>query len=157
MNSLYGRFGRNPVSTITVIVDESERDKAMHHPGFTGFFPGKWLFTYFNDPLHQASDSILPKKPRNAAVQMSAAITAYARIYMYPFSSRDDCYYTDTDSVFLSNPLPDHMVDSNELGKFKLEGKIKEAYFLAPKSYRLQSESGQITIRHKGATRNYVT
>lgn len=78
---------------------------------------------------------------------MSAAITACARIYMYPFTSRDDCYYTDTDSVFLSNPLPDHMVDSNELGKFKLEGKIKEGHFLAPKSYRIHNESGK--VNHK--------
>lgn len=48
---------------------------------------------------------------------------------MYPFTSRDYCYYTDTDSVVLSNPLPSEFVDSNELGKFQLECMVKEAIF----------------------------
>ena len=62
-------------------------------------------------------------------VQIAAAFTACARIYMYPFTSRDYCYYTDTDSVVLSNPLPSEFVDSNELGKFQLECMVKEAIF----------------------------
>jgi len=41
------------------------------------------------------------KQIKNSAVRISAAITASARIYMYPFISREDCYYTDTDSVIL--------------------------------------------------------
>nr|GEX95226.1 RNA-directed DNA polymerase, eukaryota, reverse transcriptase zinc-binding domain protein [Tanacetum cinerariifolium] len=45
------------------------------------------------------------KPPSNSAVQLAAAITASARIHMYPYISRDDCYYTDTDSVVLSQPL----------------------------------------------------
>ena len=43
---------------------------------------------------------------------------------MYEFSSREDCFYTDTDSFVLSNPLPSEVVDSNVLGKFKLEYKV---------------------------------
>jgi len=45
---------------------------------------------------------------------------------MYKYISRDDCYYTDTDSIVLSNPLPEDDVSSSELGKFKLEDQIKK-------------------------------
>lgn len=63
-----------------------------------------------------------PWKPRvNTSPQMSAAITAYGRIYMHKFLSRPDCHYTDTDSVVLSNPLPEEYVSETELGLFKLE------------------------------------
>lgn len=70
----------------------------------------------------------------HAAVQISAAITAGARIHMYPYISRSDCYYTDTDSVVLSQQLPNEVVGSS-LGQFKLEHKVKEGFFRAPKSY----------------------
>ncbi|KAL2942375.1 DNA polymerase [Bienertia sinuspersici] len=45
--------------------------------------------------------------PKNYANQIAAAITACARIYMFPYTSTEDCYYTDTDSVILGNPLPE--------------------------------------------------
>ncbi|KAL2941233.1 DNA polymerase [Bienertia sinuspersici] len=45
--------------------------------------------------------------PKNSAIQIAAAITACARIYMYSYTSREDCYYTDTDFVVLGNPLPE--------------------------------------------------
>ncbi|KAJ1416382.1 DNA-directed DNA-polymerase, family B, mitochondria/virus [Sesbania bispinosa] len=54
--------------------------------------------------------------PRISAVQLSAAVTACSRIYMYPYISRDDCYYTDTDSIVIGKPLPEEDVSSTELG-----------------------------------------
>ncbi|GMN45088.1 hypothetical protein TIFTF001_014274 [Ficus carica] len=41
--------------------------------------------------------------PRISAVQLAAAVTACARIHMYPYISRHDCYYMDTDSVVLAS------------------------------------------------------
>ena len=77
--------------------------------------------------------------PVNTSPQMSAAITAYGRIYMHQFIQRDDCHYTDTDSVVLSNPLLEEDVSETKLGKFKLEygGMQKLGIFLAPKCYAL--------------------
>lgn len=67
------------------------------------------------------------------------------------------CYYTDTDSVVLSNPLPEEFVSSTELGKFKLECKARsEAIFLAPKSYYIMKEDDGVTLKHKGAARAHV-
>ncbi|GKD90392.1 DNA polymerase-like protein [Tanacetum coccineum] len=59
--------------------------------------------------------------PKNSAVQLAAASIASARIYMYLYISRDDYYYTDTDTVVLSQPLPKELISSSILGMLKLE------------------------------------
>nr|YP_009381405.1 hypothetical protein AEK19_MT0996 [Utricularia reniformis]ART31220.1 hypothetical protein AEK19_MT0996 [Utricularia reniformis] len=51
---------------------------------------------------------------------------------MHPFISREDCYYTDTDSVVLASQLPPSDVSKEE--------KVKEA---APKSYFLLADDGK--------------
>lgn len=43
------------------------------------------------------------------------------RIHMHPYISREDCFYTDTDSVVISEPLSDEIVSASEIGKLKLE------------------------------------
>ena len=68
------------------------------------------------------------------------------------------CYYTDTDSVLVSNPLPDDVIFSTILGKFKLEYHVKEGIFLAPKSYCLiPYDDKPDVIVHKGAAKEHVT
>lgn len=64
--------------------------------------------------------------------------------------------YPDTDSVVLSQQLPDEVVGS-ELGKFKLEYKVKEGIFLAPKSYCLILEGDKEIKVQKGAVKSTVT
>lgn len=120
MNSLYGRFGINPKSTITKICSQEEYDNRIRKDGFLyGELLGEnhYLCSYLED-----SDEIddYRLQYRNSAVQLAAAITASARIYMHPFISRDDSDYTDTDSVVLSQPLPDEFISNTEIGKFKL-------------------------------------
>nr|UYK51800.1 hypothetical protein [Paphiopedilum micranthum] len=94
--------------------------------------------------------------PKNSAVQLAAAITASARIYMYPYISREDCYYTDTDSVVLGQPLPEEMISSSVLGKFKLEDRVMKGYFLAPKSYFYIAMDGKNVLKYKGPAKNHV-
>lgn len=65
-------------------------------------------------------------------------------------------YYTDTDSVLLGGSLPPEEISNTELGQFKLEYKIQEGVFLAPKSYCLVPESGNEVLVHKGATKPHV-
>jgi hypothetical protein len=43
--------------------------------------------------------------------------------------SGGNIYYTDTDSIVTDIPLNDKLV-GNDLGQFKLEYKVKEAYFI---------------------------
>ncbi|KAL4553872.1 hypothetical protein LXL04_040146 [Taraxacum kok-saghyz] len=68
---------------------------------------------------------------------------------MYPYISREDCYYTYTDSVVLSMPLPEEMISSSIIGLFKLEDRIVKGYFLAPKSYYYSNEKGKDTLKLK--------
>ncbi|XP_048489772.2 DNA polymerase-like [Beta vulgaris subsp. vulgaris] len=160
MNSLYGRFGINPQSTRTEMCDKSRRDSLFRRTEFIGE-------VFIREDLYMVSYLTNPGKgpsywepPKNSAVQLAAAITASARIYMYKYTSREDCYYTDTDSVVLGNPLPEDDVSSSELGKFKLEDKLVRAYFLAPKCYCYateESEGKTKVLKFKGAGKSVIT
>ena len=63
---------------------------------------------------------------------------------------KDFLFYSDTDSIFLSVPLPDELVNS-KLGSWKLEYLIKKAVFLAPKVYALILEDGTEIVKVKGS------
>lgn len=156
MNSLYGRFGINPESMMTVICDKEKYDSMLMMPNFIDglrLSEKYYIVSYISNKLHGADTDWNP--PRLSAVQLSAAITACSRIHMYPFISRPDCYYTDTDSVILGSPLEDEFISSTELGKFKLEGQFSKGIFLAPKTYTLVGND--TIIKYKGAAKAAVT
>lgn len=70
-------------------------------------------------------------------VAIAAAVTSYARIHMIPYKLLPGTVYTDTDSIFTTDILPDHLI-GKELGLMKdeLNGKfIIEGYFLGIKQY----------------------
>lgn len=160
MNSLYGRFGINPQSTKTEMCNKSRRDLLFRRAEFIDE-------VFIREDLYMVSYLTNPGKgpsywepPKNSAVQLAAAITASARIYMYKYISREDCIYTDTDSIVLGNPLPDEDVSSSVLGKFKLEDRILEGYFLAPKCYCYtteESDGNKKVLKYKGAGRSVIT
>ncbi|KAL5821138.1 hypothetical protein ACOSQ3_023020 [Xanthoceras sorbifolium] len=157
MNSLYGRFGINPKSTITEIYDEDRYKKLIRHSEFIFsdmLSKNNYIVSYHSN-TEKGSDYWNPLK--NSAVQLAAAITATARIYMYPYISREDCYYTDIDSVVLGNLLPKEVITSSVLGKFKLEDIILEGYFLAPKAYYYKTFDSNHVIKFKGPVKNLVT
>lgn len=162
MNSLYGRFGISPESTKTEICTQDEVTEAIlkqenfiesSHLGVDKFGVEKHIYTYYV----RADDNGEWNPPHNSAVHMAAATTANSRIYMHRYISRPDCYYTDTDSIVVKNPLPPEEVSSTEMGKFKLEMTISEAVFLAPKSYyALNRETNSYIIKQKGAGKAMV-
>lgn len=160
LNSLYGRFGINPQSTKTEMCNKSRRNRLFRRAEFIDE-------VFIREDLYMVSYLTNPGKgpsywepPKNSAVQLSAAITACARIYMYKYISREDCFYTDTDSIVLSNPLPDEDVSSSVLGKFKLEDRILEGYFLAPKCYCYtteESDGNKKIFKYKGPGKSVIT
>jgi len=158
MNSLYGRFGIDPESSITEICDLSRRNILFKGDSFINEVNIKedlYMVTYLRNVVGgEGYTSWSP--PRFSAVQIAAAITACARIYMYPFISREDCYYTDTDSVVLGSPLPDEEISPTLLGKLKLEDKILKAFFLAPKVYWYSTIDEKNVIKYKGAGKEHV-
>lgn len=74
-----------------------------------------------------------------SSVSIAAAVTGYARIALSQYINLEgnECVYTDTDSVVLSNKLPSNKVGP-EIGKMKLEYIIHEGIFIAPKTYALR-------------------
>ncbi|KAF5191917.1 Dna polymerase [Thalictrum thalictroides] len=168
MNSLYGRFGINPLKDDSIICEEEEYNGIWkNNKDFVG--ADQISSKYYLVSIKRNPENFNWSPPSISAVQLSAAITACARIHMYPIISRDDCYYTDTDSAVLGNPLSKEDISSTVLGLLKLEYKVKEGYFLAPKSYMLQPvgkadsilihEEGYMDpiIKHKGVAKSLVT
>lgn len=158
INSLYGRFGINPKLTMTEICDDDRFSILMRLNGFMDTYKLDGNINIAKSKINidgKHSDSWQP--PSNSAIQIEAAITAYAIIFMYPYISRDDCYYTDTDSVVLGQPLPDSDISSSVLGKLKLEHQISKGYFLAPKASYISTQDNDQVIKYKGAGKNLVT
>lgn len=156
MNSLYGRFGIHPKSTTTEVCDLHRYNDLIKHSEL--IFGDMLSYNNYIVAYHCNTEKGLDywKPPKNSAVQLAAAITASARIYMFPYISREDCYYTDTDSVVLGQPLPIEMISSSVIGKFKLEDIIKEGYFLAPKSYFYHTIDEKSVVKYKGPAKNLV-
>jgi len=154
MNSLYGRFGINPKSTTTEICDQDRRNELIYDDII---FEEMINETNYMVAYHSNTGSGKWDPPKNSAVQLAAAITACSRIQMYSYISRNDCYYTDTDSVVLAHSLPDEDVHSSILGKFKLEHFLTEGLFLAPKTYCYETDKGEIITKHKGAASAFAT
>ena len=158
MNSLYGRFGINPESTITEICNQQKYEEFLrmdHFQSAEKLTDHYYMVNYITNSCFVDDDNW--KAPKMSAVHLAAAITACARIHMYPHISRPDCYYTDTDSIVLGSPLDDDFISSTELGKFKLEDYVKKGIFLAPKSYLLETEDDRKIIKHKGLAKELVT
>lgn len=156
LNSLYGRFGINPMSTITEMCDQNRRNFLLRKGTFINDVPlGEDLhMVSYHSNMEKGPDYWKP--PKNSAIQLAAAITASARIYMYKYISREDCYYTDTDSIVLGNPLPESDISSSVLGQFKLEDQIIKGYFLAPKCYRYTTEGNHNVIKFKGPAKSII-
>lgn len=157
MNSLYGRFGINPKSTHTEICGLNRYNELIKTREliYGDKLSEQYYIVHYHFNAEHAPDSEW-RPPRISAVQLSAAITACARIHMYPYISRPDCYYTDTDSVVLGSPLPEDQISSIELGKFKLENIATKGIFLAPKSYYLLTTDGERIIKQKGLAKSLV-
>lgn len=156
MNSLYGRLGINPKCSITEVCDENRYKHLLRHSEIIFcemLSENNYIVTYHSNTK---TDSDNWNPPKNSAVQLAAAITAAARIYMYPYISREDCYYTDTDSVVLGQPLPKEVISSSVLGKFKLEDRVIKGYFLAPKSYFYIAKDSTNVLKFKGPAKNLV-
>lgn len=156
MNSLYGRFGINPKSTTTEVCDEDRYKHLIRHSELIFgdmLSENNYIVAYHSNT---GTDPDYWNPPKNSAVQLAAAITASARIYMYPYISREDCYYTDTDSVVLGQPLPSEVLSSSVLGKKKLEDRVMKGYFLAPKSYFYIAIDGTNVLKYKGPAKYQV-
>lgn len=80
---------------------------------------------------------------------LPAYVTAYGRLLLYDYMVKYNAVYTDTDSL-ITNKYIEH---STELGKMKLEAKLKKAILIRPKMYLKQDEFDKTFIKVKGLPR----
>jgi len=108
-------------------------------------------FKEYSKGARKLSESI------NVAVHIASAITAYARIYMHKLKNqyKDHLYYSDTDSLITDIEIDPKLISNNELGLLKKEYNIKRGFFIAPKLYYIETDSGEI-IKTKGIDSNLL-
>jgi DNA polymerase type B, organellar and viral len=145
LNSLYGRFGMKPIIENSEIIDpllaiKLNDNKNIIVTNIIELKNGKELISFFDYDDYE--NNIISKFKLNISVPISAAITAYSRIYMNNFLSCTEknmlgctIFYTDTDSLYINKELDSKYISNTEIGKFKLERIFEKGLFLGPKMY----------------------
>lgn len=176
LNSLYGRFGMiNEVKKCLLLDSEKSEDYlnelllAYDVKCYENVEANKTMVKFANKPvldnIQFIEDMPLLDKLMNnyenstrslsSAVQISAAITAYARIEMYKYKLKYNVYYSDTDSIFTDSKIDENDIGNN-LGQMKLEYKIKHGLFIAPKLYYIEKEDNSFIFKGKGIHAEYL-
>ncbi len=133
MNALYGKFAQKSFQDKIMKLEDSE------DAGET-FYDGKEWFIRLSTEPERADCDILC---------LASYVTSYARCHIYKYYRKCnfDFAYSDTDSIITSIFLE----DSKELGKMKLEHKVKYASFKGRKDYILILEDKAI-LKRKGVS-----
>lgn len=178
LNNLLGRFGIDLEKSETKLMDDSEFEEMLLVRDLKSHISigNMNLVTYstaLNYDLIEENGLDIIKVLENhsnrevlnqtaSSVAISSAVTAYARIIMHKHKITAICeglelYYSDTDSLVLSGPLPSELVHPTKLGMFKLEHKVQEGIFITGKTYCLVLEDGTLIKRAKGVTPESLT
>lgn len=183
LNNLLGRFGLDLIKPKTSIVNQQNKDwisatRVIHSCKLLR--EDQFLITY--TPLISRDicemhglDYILVLNKENktniennidvfkdVSIATTAMNTSYARIFMNQIKleileNGGEIYYTDTDSIVLNKTYINPNWIGENLGQFKIEYDIDEAYFISNKTYCLILKSGEIIIKAKGVTNNKLT
>jgi hypothetical protein len=185
LNNLLGRFGLNFIKPISQTMNLTKRDYIFstrkinsqkilneekvlvtYQPNVSEEICSEHGLDYFK-VLEKESKINIEKSLdvfKDVSIPISAMITAYARIYMTKIkleilNKGGNIFYSDTDSIVtdLDLNLIEPQLIGKELGQFKLEYLIKEAYFISNKTYCLVLESNEVIIKTKGALNTKLT
>lgn len=137
LNGLYGRFGMNPYIEKHKIIPHLELKEYIKNYNIRNIInlsEDYILISYKNINYENIENENL-----DISISLAAAITSYARIYMYNIIKKLEnlgyiIYYMDTDSIAIDKPLYASIV-GKEIGLFKLEHIFEKAVFLSPKVY----------------------
>ena len=147
MNSLYGKFGMRLESTKVEMFNLADEFESNLFKDLVELY-GKTVkdFIKLDNFIVTVRDSLLHYEYNenedmfhgvDINVAVAAAVTAYARIHMIYYKLLPGTVYTDTDSIFTTDILPELLI-GDDLGMMKDElfGKIiQEALFLGQKKY----------------------
>jgi hypothetical protein len=167
MNSLYGKFGMKPESTIVEVFNKNSASEVEQLKIILNSYPES-LYDYYqiDDTMIVVRDNLSNYKydesddlyfGLDVNVAIASAITSYGRMWMSQFKNNPlyKLFYSDTDSIVIDTKLPSFLVGSM-LGQLKLEYEISNAVFLAPKVYGFNTTDGKEIIKIKGLTQDAV-
>lgn len=154
MNSLYGRFGMDPVIPEQAVVSpeaylEMLKD-ATKDIGST-LDLGESIMVEFFDKAGSLDESYNPRTPY-ASISVAAAISAHSRSHMARFMVEygDSLCAIDTDGIKTTIPLADKEMGTG-LGLMKDEGHYDLGVFIAPKIYSLINKTHPPVVKVKGS------
>nr|QWO71448.1 DNA polymerase [Termitomyces bulborhizus] len=173
LNSLYGRLGLKAKNCQLIILPDKDLDKIMKTDDSEVLFKQNNLnLVRSSGPLDSEivriineeklyadkTEKLDPSNPwgsNSSSVQYSAAITAYARIFLNQFKNLKNNPYLggDTDSIIMTKPIDEKYIGT-ELGKFKLEHVIEEGFYPSKKFYLIKTNKNEIIIKSKGINNN---
>ena len=180
LNSLYGRFGLKKNFNFSVIVSENQKNyiKLLYDFNVISKLNDNFFLInvnmghtvseqdIFNLSLSKDCTKILLdfKKliEKNltsslSAIQISSAITAYARINLDKqkrliLKKKGNIYYSDTDAIVTDLKIPEGL----GLGQWRKEYDIKKGYFIAPKVYYLLTSNLNYICKFKGIPKKHI-
>lgn len=174
LNNLFGRFGLVIDKPITKIMTQQEFNDISHihlihsdielenYMKLVSFSPN--IDQDLTKKLGLSTTKLVNKEfdqdqlsMNFLSIAISAAITSYGRIDIskrknYILDNGGD--YSDTDSLVTNLALDEKMVSSSELGKLKLEHRVKEGIFITGKTYFLKTTDNKTVIKAKGVNKN---
>ena len=177
MNSLYGRFGMKPTLPVTQLVNKKEYNEiqAIYNILDQTVLNQKIIVVFIKTPVLEKLDlllkfNLITEKKYNilkyeslnksffTPIQIASSITSYARIIVHKYKSdfNNEIYYSDTDSIFCKYPIHKRYLSDVKLGFMKKCGKVKEAYFIAPKIYACLYLN-KFDIKCKGVNKGLVS
>jgi hypothetical protein len=176
LNGLYGYFGRDPhiITAKFITFEESTNLSRTNH-----VYENILMFDDIYLTLHEAipdkdlcslngidyKETLIKsniKQTIKTNVAISSAITSYSRIIIafYKTLPNNELLYSDTDSVFLTNPLDPKYISVNILGMMKdvlKGGVITEYLFLEPKLYYYKTQDNKVVIKARGVKEGVMT
>jgi hypothetical protein len=134
MNSLYGKFGQKFL----------EKDNWVHCSTLSEEELNKYYKVERKDEYMRVTKD---SEPSGFCFPIWASyVSAYGRIKLYKEIIKHKPAYVDTDSILI-----DHEIEqSTELGKLKLEMKIKKGIIVRPKFYALVDKDNKEYVKVKG-------
>lgn len=177
LNNLLGRFGLNIDKFITELVSQERYYEILQYKPIKSvkYIGDKVLVTHGSDvsmnicnlhdvDFHSTFSNEIKRNIKSSnfkedhfhdvSIAIASAVTSYARIFMNKIKldildKGGSIYYTDTDSIVTDIEL-DKTLIGREIGKFKLECEVSEAYFISNKTYCLKKLDGEVIIKAKG-------
>ena len=130
LNSLFGRFGLGKLEDFHFSYGKDWKDQIL---------PNDKDFEIVNNYDGYGFYTKKKAKWHKNQLQISAAITSGAAVYMDRFIQKYNPVYTDTDSLFLSmdnfEKVENNLINSEELGLFKIECNFTELKIEKRKKY----------------------